>query len=172
MPVSIANAADITELVQLVNSAYRGEGSKKGWTTEADLLVGGIRVNEDRMAAMLHNPANTILKYTNDQNQIIGCVLLAEKTGYVYLGMLTVSPELQGAGIGKELLKAADEFAKGIGKHNIRMTVITARTELINWYKRHGYQDTGERLPFPYEPGFGEPSQQLEFAVLERKWPQ
>ena len=39
----VASAADAPALVDLINSAYRGESSKAGWTTEADLL-GGQRV--------------------------------------------------------------------------------------------------------------------------------
>lgn len=168
MRIEEAKNADMTALVTLVNGAYRGEGSKKGWTSEADLLTDGIRINEARMLAALEDEANTILVYRTEDNLITGCVSLADKKTHLYLGMLTVDPEAQGSGIGKQLLQAAETIAVQKGLDRVKMTVITARKELLHWYYRHGYVDTGAREPFPYEPGFGEPTEPLEFAVLEK----
>lgn len=159
---------DIPELVTLINSAYRGETSKKGWTTEAHLLE-GKRTDEPEMTAIFLDPKNTFLKYT-ENNTIIGSVLLVKKEQQLYLGMLTVSPELQNSGIGKKLLAEAENHAKTLGLFSIIMTVISVREELISWYKRHGYVDTGEREAFP-ESGIhvtvsDEP---LEFIFLEKK---
>jgi ribosomal protein S18 acetylase RimI-like enzyme len=93
-----------------------------------------------------------------------------EKEAQVYLGMLTVSPELQNSGIGKKLLAEADIHAQKLGVHRIVMTVISAREELIAWYKRHGYEDTGEREAFPVSAIHISISEQpLEFMVLEKK---
>jgi len=84
--------------------------------------------------------------------------------------MLTVRPYLQGKGIGKQMLKAAEEEAKKKGITSIFMTVISVRKELIDWYVRHGYVATGEKKPFAFsDPRFGQPKQQLEFIVLEKK---
>jgi GNAT superfamily N-acetyltransferase len=168
MRIEKAKTADLAALVTLVNGAYRGEASKKGWTSEADLLAGGIRINEPRMLAALEDETTTILVYRTEDNLISGCVSLADKKTHLYLGMLTVNPEAQGSGIGKQLLQAAEAIALQKGLVRIRMTVITARKELLQWYYRHGYLDTGAREPFPYEPGFGEPTEPLEFAVLEK----
>lgn len=167
MSIKKATKADIPALVTLVNSAYRGEDAKKGWTNEADLLVGGIRIDAGEMEEMMADEDHIILKHESE-NKITACVSLVKKENYLYLGMLTVSPGLQGTGMGKKLLQAAEDFAKNEQFDRIRMTVITARQELIDWYTRHGYADTGERLPFPYEPGKGEPSQPLEFMILEK----
>lgn len=168
MPIEKAFEKDLHALVVLVNSAYRGEESKKGWTSEADLLVGGIRIDAARMEAALQDESTTIMVYRDDAGRLTGCVSLVDKSAYLYLGMLTVAPEQQGSGIGKQLLQAAEVLALDKGLRKIRMTVITARKELLDWYYRHGYADTGAREPFPYEPGFGEPSEPLEFAVLEK----
>jgi len=167
MSITKATKADIPALVNLVNSAYRGEDAKKGWTNEADLLVGGIRIDAEEMEEMMADEDHIILKYEQD-GRIAACVSLVKKPGYLYLGLLTVSPDLQGGGTGKKLLQAAEDFAILEKFRSIKMTVITARQELIDWYTRHGYTDTGERLPFPYEPGKGEPSQLLEFMILEK----
>lgn len=83
--------------------------------------------------------------------------------------MLTVSPELQAKGIGKQLLAAAESMAKSEGCKTIQMTVISVRKELIAWYERHGYAATGETAPFPTDPKFGLPKQSLAFIVLEKQ---
>jgi ribosomal protein S18 acetylase RimI-like enzyme len=168
MPVTKATADDIPQLNILINSAYRGESSKKGWTTEADML-GGIRTDEEVLASVISKEGSVILKHTNDKNEITGCVNLQLNLDKLYLGMLTVNPELQGGGIGKTLLKASEDYARKNGLNKIYMTVISIRKEIIDWYQRHGYKDTGERKPFPMDdPKFGVPKMFLEFIVMEK----
>ncbi|MGO4905132.1 GNAT family N-acetyltransferase [Flavobacterium sp. W20_MBD1_R3] len=166
--ITKATLENVSQLNTLINSAYRGESSKKGWTTEANILE-GLRTNEIELSETILNPKNTILKFT-ENNQIIGCVLLVEKEQQLYLGMLTVSPELQNSGVGKKLLQQAALHALELGLPRIVMTVISVRDELIAWYKRHGYEDTGVREPFPasavHIPITEEP---LEFIVLEKR---
>ena len=164
--ITKATIEDVKALNNLVNSAYRGESSKKGWTYEADLL-GGIRITEEELTDTIQKTDTIILKYTDNQ-AIIACMMLVEKADKLYLGMLTVSPELQGRGIGKQLLKQAEIIAKEKRLSKIGMTVISARQELIDWYKRHGYEETGEREPFILDYHFGEPKQFLEFIVMEK----
>jgi ribosomal protein S18 acetylase RimI-like enzyme len=164
---AICSGADIPSLVNLVNSAYRGESSKKGWTTEAGLLD-GIRTDKEGIYRMIHQAGSVILKCMID-NELVGCVYLQKQENYLYLGMLTVSPELQAAGIGKELLKASEDYASREDCNIIMMTVITVRQELIEWYERRGYNQTPERRPFPNDPRFGIPKQPLEFLVMEKK---
>src|SRR5215217_5197007 len=108
---SIASKADVPQLVKLVNSAYRGDSSKKGWTTEADLLD-GIRTDEEGLTRMIQQPHSVILLCTNDENKLAGCVNLQKQEEKMYLGMLTVSPLLQAKGIGKQILKAGERYAK------------------------------------------------------------
>jgi ribosomal protein S18 acetylase RimI-like enzyme len=166
--ITKVTAADVSSLNKLINSAYRGEFSKKGWTTEANLLEGS-RTNELELLEIIQDPKNTILKFT-DNGHINACVLLVEKEQKLYLGMLTVSPELQNSGIGKKLLYEAETHAKTLGLTTIVMTVISARDELIAWYKRHGYVDTGAREAFPISDIHVSISEQpLEFMVLEKK---
>lgn len=165
--ITKATLEDVSSLNKLINSAYRGESSKKGWTTEANLLEGS-RTNEMELIEIIENPINTILKFT-EKNQILACVLLVEKEQQLYLGMLTVSPESQNSGLGKQLLLQAEIHAKNLGLTKIVMTVITAREELIAWYKRHGYVDTGAREAFPISDIHISISDQLlEFMVLEK----
>lgn len=166
--ITIATLEDVSELNKLINSGYRGEFSKKGWTTEANILEGS-RTNEAELKEIISTNENKLLKFTED-NQIIGCVLLVEKEQQLYLGMLTVSPMLQNSGIGKKLLQQAEVHAQALGLPKIVMTVISMRTELIDWYKRHGYIDTGNREPFPVSDiHISIVEQPLEFIVLEKK---
>jgi ribosomal protein S18 acetylase RimI-like enzyme len=160
-------AEDIVSLNTLINSAYRGEFSKKGWTTEAHLLEGS-RTTEVELLGIIQDASHTILKYS-DNGKIIGCVLLKVKANELYLGMLTVSPDLQNSGIGKKLLRQAEVFAVEMQLPKIVMTVITVRVELIAWYKRNGYVDTGAREPFPVSDVFNPTTKEpLEFMVLEK----
>lgn len=108
-----------------------------------------------------------LLKCT-DEHEIVGCVFLEKQNTKMYLGMLTVSPNLQGKGTGKLLLSAAESKAKELGCNSVMMTVISVRHNLIAWYERHGYTITGEKKPFPNDPKFGIPKIPLEFIVLEK----
>ncbi len=166
MPVSIATTEDIPALVTLINSAYRGEASKKGWTTEADLLNGELRTDTPSLMNIMNSNGAVIVKHVSAEGTITGCVYLHKQERGLYLGMLTVSPLLQGAGIGKQLLQAADTYANENNCATIFMNVITLRHELIAWYERHGYQQTNERKPFPSDERFGIPTQPLEFMIM------
>lgn len=169
MPVLPASSQDIPALVALVNSAYRGEASKKGWTTEADLLDGELRTDIPSMKIIMNTKNGVILKHISENGDITGCVYLHKQERGLYLGMLTVSPLLQGAGIGKELLRAADKYAKENNCSSIFMNVISLRHELIAWYEKHGYHQTNETKPFPSDQRFGIPKQPLEFMILEKE---
>lgn len=164
--ISPATEQDIPALDKLVNSAYRGESSKKGWTTEAD-LIDGLRINENDLRNMLQTPNATILKY-EEAEKLLGCVYLEKKGTDLYLGMLTVSPDVQTGGIGKQLMAVAEQRAAEQQCTAITMTVITIRRELIAWYERRGYQPTGERIPFPNNPNLGVLKQPLEFMVMKK----
>ena len=166
--ICIATEADIPLLTALMNSAYRGEESTKGWTTEASLIAGETRTDENSLTEIIRRPGSVILKYTNEKNRLIGCVNLQKQDNRLYLGMFSVSPELQGGGIGKKMLLAAEQHALNENCNSIYMQVISVRSELIEWYLRHGYKDTGERKPFIEDELSGKHLQPLEFMVLEK----
>jgi N-acetylglutamate synthase-like GNAT family acetyltransferase len=138
---------DVPEVVALVNSAYRGETSKQGWTSESHLLE-GIRIDEAEMQIYFDRPEVTLLKNVNESGEITGFVYLEEvKNERLYLGMLTVKPTLQAGGMGRRLLAAADEHARSLGCQAVKISVITTRLELIAWYERRGFVATGETFP-------------------------
>lgn len=169
MHLEPASPADLTALHALVESAYRGDSARAGWTHEADLL-GGQRTDLTGLAAMLADPAQHLL-VLRDGDTLRGCVALAEKgEGTTYLGMLTVDPASQAAGLGRLLLAAAEDHAAAdLGANRMELTVIAQRRELIAWYERRGYGLTGEQRPFPTDPRFGLPKRaDLAFVVLAK----
>ena len=165
----VALAEDAEAITQLVNSAYRGESSRVGWTTEADLL-GGQRTDPGKIREMMAEPGSVVLVGGLEGIQV--CVSLSQKPQKrAYLGMLTVQPALQDRGWGGQLLARAEEWARKNWQTKImEMTVITKRTELIEWYLRRGYSRTDRSEAFPYgDSRFGEPRvDDLEFIVLEK----
>jgi len=168
MTVLPATIQEIPQLVALINSAYRGEGSKKGWTTEADLLRGELRTNEATLEELMNTKGAIFLKCINEQEEIEGCVYLHKKENRLYLGMLSVSPMLQSKGTGKRLMGAAANYARQEGCSSIYMRVISVRQELINWYEKQGYYKTGQTEPLPNDDRFGIPTQPLEFLIMEK----
>lgn len=164
-----AEARDIPTLVELVTSAYRGDASRAGWTTEADLLD-GLRIDAERIAADIARPRSIILVGETD-GDVVACAHVAIEDDAGYFGMFSVRPSLQGGGIGKEMLQEAERIARDQWHQStMRMTVIDVRDELIDYYARRGYRRTGIHKPFPYgDDRFGTPKRDdLRFEVLEK----
>ncbi len=168
MPVLPATLQDVRQLVALVNSAYRGEVSKKGWTTEADLLQGELRTDDTTVEELMKTNGAVFLKYVNELEVMEGCVYLHKKENRLYLGMLSVSPLLQSKGTGKQLMGAAMNYAKQAGCNSIFMRVISVRQELIHWYEKQGYLKTGQTEALPNDTRFGIPTRALEFLIMEK----
>lgn len=165
-----AAPADAAALVALVNSGYRGESSKKGWTTEADLL-GGQRTDPEKMREMIVAEGSRVEMAFDADGGLLGCVhLKKESDGSCYLGMLTVDPARQAAGAGKAIMAHCEDAARAWGCSRMRMTVISVRAELIAFYERRGYRKTGVTEPFPEDdPRFGLPKVRgLTFAELAK----
>ncbi len=164
-----AEASDVSALVQLVESAYRGDASRQGWTTEADLL-GGQRIDAESLNATLAKPDSLVVVVERDQT-MLGCAHIERQGTGAYFGMFAVVPTLQGGGVGAAVLAHCEGFARQQWQCDaMRMSVIWTRKELIAWYVRRGYASTGERKPFPYgDPRFGEPRRDdLYFEVYAK----
>jgi ribosomal protein S18 acetylase RimI-like enzyme len=169
--VKLARPDDAPAIVALVNSAYRGDSSRVGWTTEADLL-GGQRTDAAAIRDFLADASrHRMLLSEHADGSLQACVQLQNRGDHAYLGMLTIRPDLQAGGLGRAMLAAAEQDVKITwGATRMVMTVIEQREELIAWYERRGYARTGERAAFPYDdPRFGEPKRpDLYFAVLAK----
>jgi ribosomal protein S18 acetylase RimI-like enzyme len=166
-----ATISDVPAIVGLVESAYRGEASRAGWTTEADLLD-GQRTDAGAVAEMLRAPGSTVLLAEEAGGQLVSCCRLERRpAAEVYFGMFSVHPVRQGEGVGRHVLAEAERVARDDwAARTMVMTVIAQRAELIAWYERRGYRRTGETEPFPYgNDRYGIPRRpDLVFAVLAK----
>jgi ribosomal protein S18 acetylase RimI-like enzyme len=163
-----ATEDDAEAIVALVQSAYRGEVSKAGWTTEADILA-GQRTDLAAVMEILAEESSVILVAGDVARDMVGCCHLQNQGYYAYFGMFAVDPASQRGGLGKAILAEAERIAAlRWGADEMHMTVISAREELINWYVRRGYTRTGKMSPFPYgDERFGIPLRpDLEFELL------
>ena len=165
-----ATDADVPAVVALVHSAYRGDASRVGWTTEADLLD-GQRTDADDVRSCIARPRSIVLLAERDA-ALAACAHVADEDGAGYFGMFAVAPGLQGSGIGSRVLAEAEHMVRDEWQlPAIRMTVIDVRDELIAFYERRGYTRTGIKKPFPYgDERFGLPKRtDLRFEVLEKR---
>ncbi|MCD9028170.1 GNAT family N-acetyltransferase [Luteimonas sp. BDR2-5] len=165
-----ATADDVPALVALVTSAYRGESSRAGWTTEADLLD-GQRIDPDVLLADIARADSRVVVVDGDDGRPLACAHVAIEDGCGYFGMFAVSPRLQGRGTGAALLAECERIARDEWRlPSMRMTVIDVRAALIAWYQRRGYRRTGIHMPFPYgDARFGIPRRDdLRFERLEK----
>ena len=164
-----AVSSDAEALVPFVNGGYRGESSKRGWTTEADIL-GGQRTDSGKIREMIE-AKDSLVELAHIDGELIGCVHLErEADGSCFLSMLTVDPARQAGGIGKLIMAHSDEIARAGGCRRMRMNTISVRAELIAYYERRGYVRTGVTEPFPEgDPRFGLPKVQgLTFVELAK----
>lgn len=163
-----ATADDVPLLLPLIRSAYRGESSRKGWTTEAD-LVADERIDAAGLLAKIAEPEGVVLLVTDDAAPaptvtttspatrpapLACCEVLRHKQdpAVAYFGLFAVDPDRQAGGVGKTVLAYAEDFARREwGVRKMEMWVIWTRAELIQWYERRGYTRTGARAEFPYK---------------------
>ncbi|MEU3890347.1 GNAT family N-acetyltransferase [Streptomyces sp. NPDC029041] len=165
-----ATDADVDELVALIESAYRGDDSRAGWTTEADILE-GQRTDPEGVLAVIESPGSRLLTVEQD-GRIVACCQVEHRGENAYFGMFAVSPLLQGAGLGKLIIAEAERLARETwDAKEMQMTVISVRDDLIAWYERRGYRRTGRMSPFPYgDERFGIPQRDdLQFELLVKE---
>ncbi|OLN85679.1 hypothetical protein CCHL11_08269 [Colletotrichum chlorophyti] len=163
-----ATPDDIPLLLPLIRSAYRGEASRKGWTTEAD-LVADERIDAAGLLAKMSEPEGVVLLVTDDDAAaptvtttnaptlaapLSCCEVQRSKAdpSRAYFGLFAVDPARQAGGVGRRVLEYAEAYARARwGVERMEMWVIWPRGELISWYERRGYRITGERKEFPYK---------------------
>lgn len=162
-----ASVADVDAIVALVESAYRGDVSKQGWTTEADMLE-GQRTDPVSVGELLAKPDSVVLLADTDSG-LVACAHVEKLGDAAYFGMFSVRPDGQGSGVGRVVLAEAERVARERwGSREMQMTVISIRNELVAWYERRGYRRTGQYKPFPYgDERFGIPKRDdLRFELL------
>lgn len=180
-----ATPSDVPSLLALIRSAYRGESSRAGWTTEADFVTDD-RIDETGLLQKINAPNGLVLvarsaaaSSPEDDDAppppLACCEILRhpEPSKIAYLGLFSVSPTLQNGGIGKKVLAEAERLAREtLGAEVMDLQTLWMRDELIAYYERRGYHVVkGETRPFPYEhmvnprPGMRE---DLYFVVMRK----
>lgn len=101
---------DVDALVVLIESAYRGDDSRAGWTTEADILE-GQRTDPEGVLAVVKSPDSRLLVVERD-GHVVACCQLEHRGDHAYFGMFAVSPQLQGGGLGKVIITEAERAAR------------------------------------------------------------
>ncbi len=171
-----AGITDVERIVTLVDSAYRGESGRRGWTTESDLLD-GQRVDRASVSEVILKPFSRVLlaEYAGadagDRPVLVACAHIERLGEACYFGMFAVDPLQQGGGIGKQMLSVAEDIARDeYHCSRMEMTVISVRDDLIAWYERRGYGRTGVFKSFPYgDERFGIPKRDdLRFEILTK----
>jgi ribosomal protein S18 acetylase RimI-like enzyme len=165
--IRLARPADAGVLVDLIRSAYRGQDSRAGWTSEAD-LVEGERISRDQVLAMISRGGSLLLAAEQDGAIVACCQLQDQGAGLAYFGTFAVSPKAQGAGLGRQVMAEAERQAVAtFNATRLEMTVLAQQEALIAYYERRGFGRTGETRPFPADPRYARPVRDdLYFVVL------
>jgi GNAT superfamily N-acetyltransferase len=168
--ISVASLGDVAPLIALIQSAYRGADSRRGWTSE-DHLLGGQRIDAEMMTRAIADPDQRVLMMIGADGVLLACATVERRGAFGTIGTLSVSPTLQAGGVGKAILAQAERYLQSTwGINRARLSVIAQRAELIAWYERRGYKLTGETAPFPYgDTAFGLPKRDdLYFVIMEK----
>ncbi|WP_242122898.1 GNAT family N-acetyltransferase [Sphingobium sp. Sx8-8] len=150
MPIRFATPQDLPRLHPVIERAYRGETARKSWAIEAP-PPSSPRTSIPALEAILATPTERLLVATMEDGTPIGCVQISDRgEGRSYLGLLCIDPDRQSAGLGSQLVAAAEHHAAILfGARLMEMTVIDSHSKLIQYYQRLGYHLTGERQPYP-----------------------
>ena len=103
------------------------------------------------------------------RDQIIASIACEHLENTAKFGLIAVKPTLQNKGYGREMIKAAEAItAREWRVAGFYMSVITLRTELIEFYERLGFERSGQFEDFPENPALWQPKVQtlaLEYLV-------
>ena len=131
-----ASDADVPALARLINAAFVVE----------QVVFDGNRV--DDLGVHAYMSGGTFL-VAEDSGGMAGCVYVETRDNRSYLGLLSVQPVRQGAGLGRQLVAAAEVLARESGSRAMDLRVISARGEqLLPFYQRLGYEVVRTE-PFP-----------------------
>ena len=132
--IRIATVEDREAIRRLVNQAFEVERFlKKG---------GGDRLQGDGELEALFERGTFLVKA--EDGEPVGCVYVEPRGARAYLGLLSIVPARQGAGLGKQLNATAEQYAREQGCRWMDLRVVSPREEqLLPVYRKLGYAETG-----------------------------
>ena len=125
-----AEPADVAALTQLINASFVVE----------QIAIEGQRVDPDRVRGYLERGKFLLLE---DASVLLGCVYVEQRDSHGYVGLLSVDPSRQGVGLGRRLMAAAEQYFSGQGRTTVDLRIISARPELLRFYGKLDYKETG-----------------------------
>lgn len=143
--VRVARKDEAAAIAELVVLAFRAE----------DFFINGNRTDEADIRGLLAKDQFLVME--GDQGGLLAAVHLAVDGPRCYFGMLSVQPSLQGTGIGRAMVDAAEAYAREHGCADMDISVVNLRAELFPWYEKLGYRRCGV-LPFPYPERLSRPA--------------
>jgi ribosomal protein S18 acetylase RimI-like enzyme len=148
----IATPDDAPQVQQLVESAFRAEESRAGWTDDLG-LSSEFRIDVKDIMAMITNPDGVMLMATDENNTLLGSIGTSKRgNNHARMFMLAVDESQRRGGIGGQILTYAEDYGSRIwGVTTFELNALSSRKQLIAWYARRGYKETGETSPFPRE---------------------
>jgi ribosomal protein S18 acetylase RimI-like enzyme len=166
-----AQISDIQKLVDLINSAYR-QHQGNSWTSEVEIVTGD-RINVEQLLQTLADD-HFKLFVVEYAKETVACIGLTFHSSEVEIGTFCITPRIQNQGIGKQVLDFAESY---IGdnllleypdlKHFV-MWVLSVRHELIAYYQRRGYQQTGRIEDYPLHANVGIPTVNLHLVEMKK----
>lgn len=130
MKTRTAAASEAEVLTALINSAFELE----------KFFVEGDRITVEQVREFFQKGEFLVL---DGEHSLDGCIYVEQRGDRTYFGLLSIDPTRQGAGLGKRLVAAGEEWARARGCRYMDMRIINLREELPGFYKRLGYSETG-----------------------------
>jgi predicted N-acetyltransferase YhbS len=142
--------ADAEAIARVVNAAFVVER----------VAIEGDRTDAQQVRSMMDKGKFLVAE---DASGVAGCVYIEPRGDRSYLGLLSVDPQRQGSGMGRRLLTAAEDLARTGGSRGMDLRIISPRSELLPFYRRLGYVETGTS-PFPAEVPTKVPSHYIHLS--------
>jgi GNAT superfamily N-acetyltransferase len=150
--IRFAQPEDVEPLARLINAAFVVE----------QRFIEGERIDPAGVRAYMEKGKFLVAE---DAAGFAGCVYVELRGERGYLGLLGVEPRLQGSGLGRKLMDAAENYFRQAGCQGIDLRIISPRTPLPAFYAHLGYAQRGTS---PFAPGV--PVKGPWHYILMSKW--
>jgi GNAT superfamily N-acetyltransferase len=149
-----AEARDGEMISALINAAFRKAES---------FLIDRDRIDLESVRNLLQTGKFLLA----EDGMLLGCVYVELRRDRAYLGLLSVEPRHQKAGLGSQLMSAAEDYCARAGCRFMDLRIVNVRKELPRFYHRLGYVETGTT---PFTPGLN-PKIPCHFVNMSKPLP-